>query len=247
MEVPGSRRRDALALTFASLFPLAMTTIYFIVLHNPDGEPNPVLMAVFSIGKVCQFIFPVAYVWWFDRESLRFFWPTRRGISLGVGFGLTVAASMFALYFLFVRHIPSVAHDSPKMIHERLVQFQATTTAGYLALAFYVCCPHSLWEEYYWRWFVFGWMRRHLPMGVAVVLSSVGFTLHHIVILGVYFPGNFWTLALPFSFCVAVGGGFWAWLYERSGALYAPWISHAIIDAGILGVGYWMLWDFWGW
>jgi membrane protease YdiL (CAAX protease family) len=238
-------RFDALAITFASLFPLLLTTIYFVLLHNPNGEPNPLLMAAFSLGKIVQFVFPVVYVWWFDRQSLRFVRPTWRGVPLGIGFGLAVGLSMFALYFLFVQHIPSVAHDSPRMIHERLVQFKASTLPGYLTLAFYVCCPHSLWEEYYWRWFVFGWMRRHLPISLAIVLSSLGFMLHHVVILNAYFPGNFWMLALPFSLCVAVGGGFWAWLYDRSGSLYAPWISHALVDAAILGVGYWMLWDYW--
>ena len=116
---------------------------------------------------------------------------------------------------------------------------------GYLQMAIVICVVHSLAEEYYWRWFVYGWMRKHLPMMAAIVLSSIGFMLHHIVILGVYFPGNFWTLAMPFSLCVAIGGGVWAWIYERSGSLYAPWLSHALIDAAIMGVGYVMLERYW--
>jgi membrane protease YdiL (CAAX protease family) len=61
----------------------------------------------------------------------------------------------------------------------------------------------------------------------------------------VFFPGNFWLLALPFSICVGVGGGVWAWIYERSGSLYAPWLSHALIDGSIMGVGYVMLMEKW--
>jgi membrane protease YdiL (CAAX protease family) len=245
MENPHAPIRDWSALAFASLFPLVMTTIYFLVLHNPNGEPNPVLMTAFWTGKLFQFLFPAAYVCWFERESIRFVGPSWRGIAFGIGFGLTVGISMFALYFLWVQHIPSVAENSPKMINERLIQFSATTPLRFLALAFYICIPHSLGEEYYWRWFVFGWMRRHVPLSVAIALSSIAFMLHHVVILGVYFPGNFWTLALPFSVCVAVGGGVWAWLYQRSGSLYAAWLSHALIDAAIMGLGYWMLWDYW--
>ena len=119
------------------------------------------------------------------------------------------------------------------------------TPIGFVIMACFVCGPHALMEEYYWRWFVFGGMRKYLPISAAIVLSSLGFMLHHIVVLGVYFPENFWTLALPFSFCVAFGGGVWAWLYERSGSLYAPWLSHALIDAAIMGIGAWMLWEKW--
>jgi membrane protease YdiL (CAAX protease family) len=241
METCKSPIRDGSALAFASFYPLFMTTIYFVVLHNPNGEPNPTLMTAFWTGKAIQFTFPALYVWWFYRESIGFAWPTWRGIPLAIGFALTVAAGMYALYFLWVQHLPEV-DQAPTMIRTRLVQFNAATPARFLMLAAYICVLHSLWEEYYWRWFVFGWMRRLMPMPAALVLSSIGFMLHHVVILSVYFPGNFWTLALPFSLGVAVGGGFWAFLYQRSGALYAGWLSHALIDAAIMGLGYWMVW-----
>ena len=84
-------------------------------------------------------------------------------------------------------------------------------------------------------------MRRYLPISVAIALSSIGFMLHHIVIVGAYFPDRFWMLALPFSSCVAVGGAVWAWIYQRTESLYAAWLSHALIDAAIMGVGYMML------
>jgi membrane protease YdiL (CAAX protease family) len=95
-----------------------------------------------------------------------------------------------------------------------------------------------LLEEYYWRWFVFGWLRRQTPLLVAQLLSSLAFMAHHVVILAVFFPGRFWTAAVPFSLCIAGGGFVWAWIYERSGSIYAPWLSHLLIDAAIMAVGY---------
>jgi uncharacterized protein len=41
-----------------------------------------------------------------------------------------------------------------------------------------------------------------------------------------------------FSLSVAVGGAFWAWLYQRTGSLYGPWLSHLLVDAAIFLVGY---------
>ena len=38
--------------------------------------------------------------------------------------------------------------------------------------------------------------------------------------------------------CVAAGGAMWAWLYQRTGTIYSSWISHLLIDAAILIVGY---------
>ena len=97
-------------------------------------------------------------------------------------------------------------------------------------------------EEYYWRWFVFGWLKRWTPLWVAIAVSSVAFMGHHIIILNKYFPGRFWTAALPFSLCVAVGGAVWAWLYHRTQSLYAAWVSHAVIDAAIFAIGFQMVW-----
>jgi len=243
MEPANSRFRDTLALTFASFFPLVMAFLYFVVFANPDRDTNSVFQIAFALGKSIQFLFPIAFVWWFERERIRFARPTLHGIPLALGFAILVGLAMFALYFGFVRHIPAVAEDTPRKIHEKVQQFGMDSPLGYLQMAIVICVVHSLAEEYYWRWFVYGWMRKHLPMMAALVLSSIGFMLHHIVILGVYFPGNFWTLAMPFSICVAIGGGVWAWIYERSGSLYAPWLSHALIDAAIMGVGYVMLAD----
>jgi CAAX protease family protein len=117
-------------------------------------------------------------------------------------------------------------------------EFGLATPLGYLQLSFFICVLHSLFEEYYWRWFVVGTLSRYLSAAGAIALASAGFMLHHIVILGVYFPDRFWTLAIPFSICVGIGGAVWSWIYLRTGSLYAVWLSHAIIDAAVLLVGY---------
>jgi membrane protease YdiL (CAAX protease family) len=40
------------------------------------------------------------------------------------------------------------------------------------------------------------------------------------------------------SAAVAVGGAMWAWLYQRSGSIYAPWLSHLLIDAAIFTIAF---------
>jgi membrane protease YdiL (CAAX protease family) len=94
-------------------------------------------------------------------------------------------------------------------------------------------------EEYYWRWYVYGELRRGVPPGIALVVSGLAFSSHHVIILAVYLPGEyFWTLTMGLSSAVAFGGIFWAWLYQRTRTLLGPWLSHALVDAGLMCVGY---------
>jgi len=76
------------------------------------------------------------------------------------------------------------------------------------------------------------------PAILAVVLSSLAFMAHHVIVLGRFFPNDFWSAVVPLSLCIAAGGAFWAWLYERSGSVYAPWVSHLLVDVVVLAVGY---------
>jgi membrane protease YdiL (CAAX protease family) len=241
---PLTKTRDTAALTFALLFPVVMAWVYFVEIGDAGGGANPALVAAFTIGKLIQFPFPAVYVWWFERDRLEPRWPTTRGLGLGVGFALVVDAAMLALYLGWLR--PSgLADAAPERIWHRVVGFGAGTPARYVLLAGFICVLHALLEEYYWRWFVFGWLKRYLSVGGAIAVSSVGFTLHHVVVLGVFFPGRFWALAVPFAACTGVGGAVWAWIYHRSGSLYAAWASHFLIDAGIMVVGYLMLAPYW--
>src|SRR5262249_33041248 len=134
---------------------------------------------------------------------------------------------------------------APEKVYRMLQQFGLETPVKFVLLASFVALAHSFLEEYYWRWFVFGRLRRHVSVPAAIVVSSAAFTLHHVCVLSVYLPGQFWTAVIPFSICIGVGGAFWAWLYQRTESLYAVWISHILADAAIMVVGYDLLAEYW--
>jgi membrane protease YdiL (CAAX protease family) len=131
--------------------------------------------------------------------------------------------------------------ETPQKIREKLSLFHSETAARYLLLGLFLAGIHSLMEEYYWRWFVFGELRGRVPVALAIALSSLAFMAHHVVVLAVYFPGHLVAAALPFALCVAIGGAAWAWLYQRTGTIYSCWISHLLVDTAILAVGYHMV------
>jgi membrane protease YdiL (CAAX protease family) len=237
-------KRDGAALAFAMAFPSIMTWLEFKVLPGEHAEGHPALGAVFAAGKVVQFAFPLLYVAWFERDRLRPARPAPRGLALGAAFGLAVGAGAIALYHTWLRHT-GLMTDTPARVHGWLVRMRLGTPAAFVGMAVFMSVLHSFLEEYYWRWFVFGWLRRHVPDIVAMVVSALAFMAHHVIILSVYLPGQFWMLAVPFSLCVAGGGVAWAWLYERAQSLYAPWVSHMLIDAALMVIGYEMLLPYW--
>jgi membrane protease YdiL (CAAX protease family) len=230
-----SLRADAWALLFALTFPTLSVLIYFVLLPGADAS-KAVQQAAYVAGKVLQFGFPLFWVLAIQRRRLRFPKPVAKGLVEGLLFGLFVFAAILALYFGWLGpggHL----EEARKPISDRLSAYGLTSVPTYVLFALFVSLAHSFLEEYYWRWFTFGELRRLMPVWVAIAVSSLGFMGHHVFILGTYFGyGSLPTVV--FSLAVALGGGVWAWIYHRSGSLYGPWLSHLFVDAAIFVVGY---------
>lgn len=238
-----TRAREWTALLLAMSFPSFMSWLEFWVLPGESTQPDPILTLVFGGGKIVQFSLPVFYVWLYCRGSFHALRWNPRGFGLAVAFSSLVILGIFGLYFIVLKETGIFA-DTRTGIDRWLTKIGASSAAGYILMAALISVPHAFLEEYYWRWFVFGQLQRVVPWGLAVAVSSLAFMAHHVLVLGYYLPGRFWIAALPFSLCVAVGGVVWAWLYHRTGSIYAPWLSHLLVDAAIMIVGYDMLFGF---
>lgn len=238
---------ETAALLVAVLFPSLMSWLEFRVLPAEAGDHNPALQAAFALGKVAQFAFPLIYVNWGVWRGRRFVWPgsfQRAGLSVGILFGLIVAAGTLGLYFVWLKSTP-VFEAVGGRVYGWLGQFNLASPAGYFIMAAFIAVPHSFLEEYYWRWFIFGGLQRRMPMSWALAISALAFMAHHVIVLSVYLEGYFWEAAVPFSLCVAGGGVAWAWLYQRTGSLLGPWLSHLIVDLALMMVGFDLLRQFW--
>jgi len=225
-------RGERLAIGFGLTFPTLLTFTYFVALA--DAGTGWVAVA-FSIGKAVQFAFPLIWVFGICRERVQ--WkPTWRGVPTGVAFGAAVFLAMLAVY-AFVMKPAGLFVGPAAEVQEKGAQLGWDALPVYIAMSCMYSIVHSLFEEYYWRWFVFGRLRRQTGLGPAIAISSLGFMAHHVIVLGTYFG---W-LSLSAWLCslgVAIGGAVWAWLYNRSGSLLGPWVSHALIDAAIFTIGY---------
>ncbi|HTQ38991.1 MAG TPA: CPBP family intramembrane glutamic endopeptidase [Pirellulales bacterium] len=226
-------RYDWPLLLFALLYPALLTWVYFLLLAEAAKSTQ---QTVYVLGKAIQFGLPLVWVGWICREPLH--WPkfSTRGLLAGIVFGLVFGGAAVAIYFGALKSAGWFDEAAGKM-SGRLAEIGINNPAEYAGVALFYSLVHSLLEEYYWRWFVFGQLRRRISLPAAIAISSVAFMGHHVIVLGIYFGwASPWTYS--FSLATALGGAFWAWLYQRSGSIYGPWFSHLLLDAAIFGVGY---------
>ena len=220
------------------MFPTLVTWIYFVALRN---ESDSVQKMAYGIGKAIQFGFPIVWVWLYSRPDIGHRKPQRTELIIGFASGVVIAGAMWLLFDLVISK-SLVIETLQRTVKEKIAELGLNSLQMFVGTAIFYAACHSLMEEYYWRWFVFGQLKKHTRFSTAVAISSFGFMAHHVILLAVYLG---WSspLTYAFSLCIAIGGAGWAWMYHRFGSLYGAWLSHAIVDAGIFLVGYQMVRD----
>ncbi|MDR2172306.1 MAG: CPBP family intramembrane metalloprotease [Planctomycetaceae bacterium] len=158
----------------------------------------------------------------------------------GLIFGLVVFCGIFFLYYFWFGldggelGVGSVGRG---VIVKKVLGFGLVDWRLFLLLGIFYSVIHSGLEEYYWRWFLFSGLRDICGVCNGIIISGLGFAAHHVILLQTFFGFN--SLLCPLgSVAIFVGGIYWAWLYQRSGNIYAAWLGHGIIDAAIFSIGY---------
>jgi membrane protease YdiL (CAAX protease family) len=184
---------------------------------------------LFAASKLWLFLFPVLWLALVERERISFS-PLRRG-GLGVGAltGIGISLVILLAYAFWGAALLDRALFVSKM---QAVGLGAWSV--YLGAAAYWILVNSVLEEYVWRWFVYTRCERLARPAVAVVLSALCFTLHHFLALQTFFSVP---LAALCSLGVFIGGAFWSWLYRRYRSIWPAYLSHAIVDLAVFGLG----------
>lgn len=219
--------------------PFLGSLLYFVLLSDHPAGP-----VIYGMVKAFTLCWPVVCLAWLWRQGLRPFaraWACLRGsfrlhlqaLPLGIALGLLIVA---ALAGLLQTPLGRIVDESTPAIRGKADALGFLR--HYLLFATFLSVMHSLIEEYYWRWFVFGHLRRLLSPGSAALAGSIAFASHHFVVTAQFFPVAFATFLTG---CVALGGLLWCWLFQKQRTLAGAWISHLIADAGLMTVGYWLL------
>ncbi len=219
-------------LIFALLFPGIGAVCYFILAHDQW------LRIIYLASKVVQFTLPAVWVFIVLREPFSTRKITLRNAIAGLKTGVFFfALTLVAYFFVFERF--DLLSGSSDAIVQKISEFGVTSPLSFILMAVYISILHSFLEEYYWRWFVFRKLREFMGFRSSVVISSVGFTLHHIVVIGFYAPANYASVLIPLAaLSVFLAGVVWAYQYERSRSLWVVWVSHLLTDAALMVVGY---------
>jgi membrane protease YdiL (CAAX protease family) len=228
----GTGRGENAALLFAMAFPSAAAWLYFVVFADRGA-----LATLYTIAKAIQFLFPVVWILLSGETAAIGARLRPRGLASGLVSGLGIVAALWIVYLGWLAG-GALAGRLEAGVRIKLEQMGAVTPVRYLVLAVFLAVIHSFLEEYYWRWFVYGRLRRRLGETASLIVSSLGFMAHHVIILHAFLGWDRWPATAVLSLAVAAGGALWAGMYARSGSLAGPWLSHMLVDLGVLGLGY---------
>lgn len=183
---------------------------------------------IYSATKVALLVWPLFWLKSFRKSVPASKWKAGSGILEGLLSGLFFSAVMIVFFKLGL---------SPNLggIQEKAEAFGLLSPGLYIIFAIFFSLIHSGLEEYYWRWFVFNGLQLKFAWLPAAVIGSAAFAGHHFFVLSEFFP--FW-LTLLLGTGVGLGGFIWCFLYKKYQSLWVPYLSHVLVDAGIMGIGY---------
>jgi len=152
-----------------------------------------------------------------------------QSLVYGMVSGVAISALILAVFVMFHSTFVLYAENIlSKVIDVGILPY-------YLWAAIGMSLAHSLFEEYFWRWYVVRGLQTFISPQRALLIGAGLFALHHYIILSQFVPMG---LTLLFGTCVGIGGWIWSWIYQKTDSVLGAWVSHAIVDATIFAIGY---------
>jgi membrane protease YdiL (CAAX protease family) len=144
------------------------------------------------------------------KALFKFQW---RYVLEGAGWGLLMSLSILLVLF---SPVGNAVYEQAGMVREKAEQMGVVS--HFVLFGLFLSLLHSLLEEYYWRWFVFGNLHRFWKSkGLAYSVGALAFASHHIVVTTQFFAGP---IGWVFGFAVGIGGAIWSWLMVRHRSIH---------------------------
>ena len=217
-------------LSLLLLIPAPSVGVLFGMILFPD---TPMGKAVFMWSKIWILLLPAVWIFFLEGGKMPRSKTEPGGYRVGWASGLFISVFVVGAAILANRFLIDGG-----FFKEMMANVGLDRKAVYLGAAAYWICINSVLEEYVWRWFVVRQFSKLCHQSGAVVASALGFTLHHLLALQVYFS---WPVALAGSFFIFIGGVWWSWMFLRYKTIWPGWLSHALVDVAVFGTGYGLL------
>jgi uncharacterized protein len=201
--------------------------LYYIIFAD-----TALVQSIYLLTKILMLLAPIGLIFFgFRLPKLNLTQQVKKSVVWGTLSGLLISGLILVVFFLFKTSFSSIADNV-------LVKVEDFGIIGYFIItAILFSLLHSLFEEYFWRWFVVHGLETKLSSASAVLLGALFFAMHHYIVLSQFFPIG---ITIIFGTFVGVGGIIWSWIYNKTDSLLGPWISHIIVDGTIFLIG-WML------
>jgi uncharacterized protein len=216
------------------LVPVPSLGVFFAMVFEPT-RGTPLGQGLYFFSKIWILVLPIVWLKMVDRQPFSLSPVRRGGLLVGMMLGLIIGAAIIGGYLLFASKLIDASEMRGAADRNGI-----GTIGAYLGLVLYLTFVNSLLEEYVWRWFVFRKCELIVGGKLAVVLSALMFTLHHVIALAAQ---TNWTTTLIASTGVFIGGCTWSWCYLRYRSIWPGYVSHLIVDAAVFVVGWWILFD----
>lgn len=149
----------------------------------------------------------------------------KHSLVAGIGSGMVLMFGVIAGFYLLLQ-----SGVDPDWIRSVLTEWGLTTDWLWL-FVLYMIVGNSFFEELIWRGFVFERLQRIISLRLARGLSSLFYASYH-VLLGVVLFG--WKWGIIVAVLAWALGVFWSILVKQYGSLLSAWLSHLMVDVGIM-------------
>ena len=199
----------------------------------------------FKAGLLAIFVFIFTKIWIFGLPA---FWYLRiekgeKSLSLPQNGGWKVSAllglGMFVVIFIAYFFLGDKLLKADDLTE--ILDTVGLTVAWKFALAiiFWVFI-NSVLEEYVFRWFITTKSAELFGSNtIGIIFSAAMFTLHHAIALHLF--GFIWWQTIIACLGLLSAAAIWSWLYIRYRSIWVCWLSHAICDVAVFGIGYTIL------
>ena len=216
--------------TKKSIFMITLIVLVCIVMAIIETIIEPTYF-VKSVLKIVFFLFLPLVFMKLQKERVfadGFSLNKKRIIKL-LGLGLIIYVIIMAAFFITKR-----IFNYSSLVNS-LSADQKVSQNSFILIALYISFCNSLLEEFLFRFVAFIKLSEYTTKNVAYIFSSWMFALYHIAMIGSSFPVSLLLLALV---GLAVGGGIFNYVDDKSRNIYNSWIIHMFADFAIMTIWY---------
>jgi uncharacterized protein len=224
-----ARTRNAVTALLLCI-PVPAIGVLFGMYLFPDTQTGK---TVFLICKIWFFLFPAVWYLFIEKKQFSLSLQRKAGWRTGIISGLCISIVITFTYFMYGNSLV----DTASFKHS-INKVGLNVPHIYILCALYWITINSVLEEYAWRWFVTQKCTQFSMPYIAILLSATFFTLHHILALNIFLPP---LAVIICSTGIFIGGLIWSMMYTRYHSIWPGYISHAIVDVAVFGIGAYIL------